>query len=127
VWLARNFCQPVYEWFLYECVARGLIDAPGFLDDPVKRAAWWGLSGSAARRSCSTRQGRKRRGKWIDLGVETLESITTKTNGGDYRNQESAVASAPPRELQIKPAVPGQPAKPAADGNPAADSGGADK
>ena len=43
-WLARNFCQPVYEWFLYEAVARGLIVAEGFLDDPVKRAAWCGAN-----------------------------------------------------------------------------------
>lgn len=39
-WLARGFCQPVYELWLAEAVARGRIDAPGFFDDPVIRKAW---------------------------------------------------------------------------------------
>lgn len=35
-----RFCQPVYEQWLEEAVARGYIDAPGFFADPVTRAAW---------------------------------------------------------------------------------------
>jgi lambda family phage portal protein len=41
-WLAMMFCQPVYEAWLEEAVARGRVDAPGFFDDPAMRAAYAG-------------------------------------------------------------------------------------
>ena len=40
--LVRRFCQPVYERWLTEAVARGRVQAPGFLSDPIARAAWSG-------------------------------------------------------------------------------------
>lgn len=40
IWFARDFCQPVYEEWLMEAVATGRIDAPGFFEDPLIRAAW---------------------------------------------------------------------------------------
>lgn len=48
-WLARSFCQPVYETWLAEAVAIGRISAPGFFTDPLMRwaytrAAWHGDS-----------------------------------------------------------------------------------
>ncbi len=39
-WFVDDFCQPVYEIWLAEAVARGRIIAPGFFDDPLIRAAW---------------------------------------------------------------------------------------
>lgn len=36
----RNFCQPTYEAWLTEAVIKGRVKAPGFLEDPVIRAAW---------------------------------------------------------------------------------------
>jgi len=41
-WFASDFCQPTYEVWLAEAVARGRIKAPGFFDDPLIRAAWCG-------------------------------------------------------------------------------------
>lgn len=41
-WLAWNMCQPIYEWFLTEAVAKGRIAAPGYFNDPVIREAWLG-------------------------------------------------------------------------------------
>ena len=41
-WFVDDFCQPVYEVWLAEAVARGRIKAPGFFDDPLLRAAWCG-------------------------------------------------------------------------------------
>lgn len=41
-WFVDDFCQPVYELWLTEAVARGRIKAPGFFDDPLLRAAWCG-------------------------------------------------------------------------------------
>lgn len=39
-WLIDTFCQPVFEEWLAEAVAKGRISAPGFFDDPAIRAAW---------------------------------------------------------------------------------------
>lgn len=113
-WLARNLCQPVYEWWLYEMVARGLIDAPGFLSDPIKRAAWCGSKwlGRApivldAIKDATAAE------MWMDLGVETVESVTTKRNGGDWwRNQEQRGRESNLREsLNIAPASASDAAK----------------
>lgn len=115
-WLARNFCQPVYEWFLTECIARGIIKAPGFLDDPIKRAAWCGSEWiGPVQISLDPVKEAKAAEAWIDLGVETLESVTIKTNGGDmWRNQEQRGREVKLREsmkLHESPARP-QPPKP---------------
>jgi lambda family phage portal protein len=114
VWLARNLCQPVYEWFLTEMVARDLIDAPGFLDDPVKRAAWCGSKwlGRAPIVLDAVKDATAAE-LWIDLGIETVESITTEKNGGDWwRNQEQRGRECDLREtLKIKPASPANAAK----------------
>lgn len=37
-----GFCQPTYEQWLEEAVARGYVNAPGFFADPMIRAAWCG-------------------------------------------------------------------------------------
>ncbi len=41
-WFVNDFCRPVYETWLAEAVARGRIQAPGFFNDPLIRAAWSG-------------------------------------------------------------------------------------
>jgi lambda family phage portal protein len=41
-WLATDFCQPIYEEWLTEAVARGRVSAPGFFSDPSIRAAYCG-------------------------------------------------------------------------------------
>ncbi len=41
-WFVNDFCQPIYEAWLAEAVARGRINAPGFFDNPLIRAAWCG-------------------------------------------------------------------------------------
>lgn len=41
-WLATDFCQPVYEEWLTEAVAKGRIKAPGFFTDPAIRKAYCG-------------------------------------------------------------------------------------
>ena len=42
MWLVQTFCQPIYEEWLSEAVAKGRITAPGFFNDPAVRAAWCG-------------------------------------------------------------------------------------
>ena len=44
VWLSQSFCQPIYEEWLSEAVAKGRIKADGFFNDPAVRAAWCGAT-----------------------------------------------------------------------------------
>lgn len=39
-WFVDQFCQPTYAQVIREAIARGLLNAPGFWDDPLARAAW---------------------------------------------------------------------------------------
>lgn len=41
-WLARDFCQPIFEEWLAEAVAKGRINAPGFFSDYAVRKAYSG-------------------------------------------------------------------------------------
>lgn len=85
VWLTNDFCNPVYEIWLTEAVARGRIIAPGFLTDPIIRQAylqaeWIGPS-----------QGQLDPTKElsaavmaIENGLSTREQETIKLNGGQF-------------------------------------------
>lgn len=85
-WLSRNFCQPTYEWFLFECVARGLIDAPGFLDDPIKRAAWANSEWiGPARIVLDPVKEAEAADAFMNSGVKTLDHVTLEITGGDWR------------------------------------------
>jgi lambda family phage portal protein len=122
--VATGFCQPIYEWFLYEAVVRGIVKAPGFLDDPIARAAWGGSDwlGRAPIVLDAVKDANAAE-KWIDLGVKTVEQVTTEATGGDWRqNQEQRGRECAIRtELNITPAAP-VPPKPEVD--PGGDSGG---
>lgn len=41
-WFVSDFCRPILEIWMYEAVARGRLNAPGFFDDPIIRQAWLG-------------------------------------------------------------------------------------
>lgn len=43
-YLARDLCDPVYEWVIAESVLRGYLAAPGFNTDPIIRQAWLGAN-----------------------------------------------------------------------------------
>jgi lambda family phage portal protein len=113
-WLARNFCQPVYEWFLAECVARGIIEAPGFFEDPIRRAAWCGCDWiGPAQITLDPAKEAKAAEAYVDLGIKTLEEVTHEVTGGDiYRNLEvrgREVAQRKALKLDISPAKPAVP------------------
>lgn len=84
-WFIDDFCDPIYEIWLSEAIARGRIHAPGFFDDPKIRKAYLGV-------------------KWIgpapgqldpvkevtahilatEHGFETNEQATVELNGGNW-------------------------------------------
>lgn len=41
-WMVLSFCQPIYEEWLSEAVAKGRVIAPGFFYGPEYKAAWCG-------------------------------------------------------------------------------------
>lgn len=86
--LADGFCQPSYELFLCEAIAKGRIKADGFFTDPLKRKAWcsakWNSTSTvpvldpvkevtAAKMRC-------------EQGFSTREQETVGLNGGDFKS-----------------------------------------
>lgn len=84
-WLAKSFCQPIYEEWFVEAVTKGRIDAPGIFDDPAifaayTKAEWHGPS-----------QGLLDPTKEVDAAVtrinenlSTAERETTELTGGSW-------------------------------------------
>ncbi|UHA75850.1 phage portal protein [Paenibacillus sp. 481] len=84
-WLAADFCQPVYEEWFAEAVAKGRIYAPGFFDDPIIRRAytkaeWHGPSPGQIDPLKEVNAASKR----VEEGFSTRERETAELTGGDY-------------------------------------------
>lgn len=84
-WLTDSFCQPAYEVWLAEAVARGRIQAPGFWEDPLVRDAWCGA------RWIGPVQGQLDPLKeanaaviTVNHGFKTHEQVTREMGGGDW-------------------------------------------
>lgn len=97
-WLAADFCQPVYELFLSEAVARGRIHAPGFFLDPVVRMAYCGAQWNGPTQGMvdpykEVASAEKR----IAIGVSTRQRETTEMMGGDFESNIAQLA----RENQL--------------------------
>ncbi len=87
-WLAATLCQPVYEAVIYEAVARGHINAPGFMGDPFIRAAylgseWVGPPRGQINQLVEVNAARER----VDMGVTTLADETAEMTGGDWERK----------------------------------------
>lgn len=84
-WFVSDFCQPVYETWLAEAVARGRIKAPGFFDDAAVRAAWSGAHW------IGPVQGQLDPKKEVEAAlamakysIKTYEQITRELGGGNW-------------------------------------------
>ena len=95
-WFSDDFCQPVYEAWLAEAVARGRIQAPGFFSDPAIRKAyadckWNGPSRTALNPIQEVNAAKMR----VEEGFSTAEEETAQLTGGDYnRNIRKRVIEA---------------------------------
>lgn len=91
--LVRNFCQPVYEMFVTEAVARGRIKAKGFFDDPVVRKAWCGAdwNGAAAGMIDPTKEVAAAKER-VAEGFSTREEETMGLTGGDFKKNAKQLA-----------------------------------
>lgn len=84
-WLVDKFCQPVYETWLAEAVARGRIKAPGFFDDPLLRAAWCGARWiGPVQGQLDPKKEAEAAIMLTNCGIKTHEQITRELGGGDW-------------------------------------------
>jgi len=136
VWLARTFCQPVYEAWLEEAVASGLISAPGIFRDQRLRAAYCAAVWTGD--SAGTLNPRDEVGAMvdaIDANLITRERAEMELFGSDF---SSTLPQKIRERVQLKrggllgadPAravAPGAPQAPKGGGGPAQDPDRPDK
>jgi len=123
-WLASVFCQPVYELFLEEAIARDRISAPGFFDDPRYRLAYsnamWNGDGQGYLNPKMEAEAAQLR---LGMGLTTLKSETAEYNGGDWdSNHAQQVREHTRRMADGLDAEPAPASTAAPDGNNEADS-----
>jgi lambda family phage portal protein len=91
-WFIDDFCQPTYELWLAEAIARGRINAPGFFDDPRIRAAWCGAQWiGPTQGQLDPLKEAKAATLLVDRGFKTHEQITREMGGGDWDNNVDAL------------------------------------
>ena len=87
-WLANDFCQPIYEEWLAEAVAKGRVKAPGFFSDPLWhkaycKAAWNGPARGLLNPVQEVTAAEKR----VQNGFSTRDREAMEMNGSNfYRN-----------------------------------------
>ena len=84
-WLASSFCQPVYEEWLAEAVAKGRVIAPGFFADPSIRAAWSGAEWyGPSQGQIDPRAEVDAAVTRVEQGFSTRARETAELTGGDF-------------------------------------------
>ena len=76
-WLTNDFCQPIYEEWLAEAVAKGRISAPGFFTDPIAHKAY-----------CKAKWNGPARGL-LNPVQEVNAAVTRVANGFSTRSDET--------------------------------------
>lgn len=84
-WFVNDFCQPIYEEWLSEAVAKGRISAPGFFYDPIVKdaycsAEWNGPSAGQLDPKKEVEAAELR----VQSGFSTRERETTELTGTDF-------------------------------------------
>ncbi len=83
-WLVDDFCQPTYEVWLAEAIARGRIEAPGFFADPLIRAAYCGAQWiGPAQSQIDPLKEVKADIMAVDAGFKSYEQAVIEREGGD--------------------------------------------
>ncbi len=92
-WIAADFCQPVYELFLSEAIAKGRLHAPGFFLDPLVRAAYCGAQWNGpAQGMVDPVKEVSAAEKRIQIGISTRQRETTELLGGDFESNVAQLA-----------------------------------
>jgi capsid protein len=84
-WLATDFCQPIYEEWLSEAVAKGRIYAPGFFSDPMVRKAYCGAEWNGpSQGQIDPLKEVNAAAKRVQEGFSTRTRETQELTGGDF-------------------------------------------
>ena len=79
-----QFCAPVYEDVISEAVARGLLKAPGFFRDPLRRRAYLGAVWMGpARPTIDPVKDAQADREYLDMGATSLTRIAAERFGQD--------------------------------------------
>lgn len=86
-WLATDFCQPIYEEWLAEAVAKGRIKAPGFFTDPAIKKAYCGAkwNGPAKGMLDPVKEANAAKQR-VEAGFSTRSDETMQMTGTSYYN-----------------------------------------
>ena len=108
-WLADDLCQPVYEEWLAEAVAKGRVKAPGFFNDPVIhmaycKAEWNGPAKGTLDPGKEVTAAEKR----VANGFSTRASETMEMTGGDYYSNIDQLKQEEKRLKEVKDIVIGK-------------------
>ena len=92
-WFANDLCDPIYEMFVEEAVARGHINAPGFFTDPIIRAAYLGCDWvGPSQGQLDPVKEMNAEVMAISHGLTTHEAAATRLNGSQFdRNIEQLI------------------------------------
>ena len=107
-WLVSSFCQPVFEAWMDEAVAKGLIAAPGYFDDIQVRRAYlgseWTGDGMGQLNPRDEIEAAKER---VALGVSNRAIEASETSGRDWRtiHRQLAIEERERREDGLGPPV----------------------
>jgi len=96
--LSVDFCQPVYDAWLDECVQMGIIDCEGY-EDPMKRMLWHGCRwiGDAPIMLDPLKETQALKMQ-LDEQLTTRSNACTQVNGGEYE----AIATELAEESKIR-------------------------
>lgn len=85
-WLINRWCNPVYDAWLVEQVARGAYDMPGFFENPLVRRAWSGAEWTGdAKISVDPLRENKADEIDEDHGWASGQQIARRKNGAHWR------------------------------------------
>jgi lambda family phage portal protein len=113
VWMARNFCQPVYEAWLMEAVASGRIAAPGFLNGDLRiRQAYCGCDWvGPAKGMIDEKKEIEASEKKVAMGLSTLQKEAAELTGTNWEtNHEQRRKEIARRQQDGLDATPSPPA-----------------
>jgi len=89
-WLTSSFCQPIYEEWLAEAVAKGRIDAPGFFSDPMARKAYAGAEWNGpSQGQLDPLKEVKAAKQRVEEGFSTRTKETVELGNGDFMKNHS--------------------------------------
>ena len=82
--LVSEFCAPIWHAVITEAIATGLLDAPDFFTDPLKREAWLAVDwvGQSAPQIDPVKEANAAK-LWNELGVLSLQDIAS-AQGRDF-------------------------------------------